>query len=132
MKVSGRASLVVDSGIRRRVDGNQAKQEVQQVIERWGRFTLTDVLEQADLILAVAEYTVPASGLSQMAGDTSHRLRDTLGVFARGVREPIWVDTVTENTLGALTGAAAGKVAGKFQQAVEAAASRASKRAAGR
>lgn len=128
---NGRATLVVHGGIRRRVDGDQAKQEVQKVIEQWGRFTLTDDLERADLILAIAEHTVPASAFSQMAGDTSHRLRDTLGVFARGVREPIWVDTVTENTFGALTGAAASKVAEKFQQALEAA-SRKSKPAAGR
>ena len=128
----GRATLVIHGGIRRRVDGDQAKQEVQKVIEQWGRFTLTDDLERADLILAIAEDTVPARGFSQMAGDTSHRLRDTLGVFARGVREPIWVDTVTENTFGALTGAAASKVAEKFQQALEAAANRTSKRAAGR
>jgi hypothetical protein len=120
----GPATLVIHGGIRRRVDGDQAKQEVQTVIERWGRFTLTDDLERADLILAIAESTVPASAFSQLAGDTSHRLRDTLGVFARGVREPIWVDTVTENTLGALTGAAASKVAEKFQQALEAAARR--------
>jgi hypothetical protein len=128
---NGRATLVVHGGIRRRVDGDKAKQEVQKVIEQWGRFTLTDDLERADLILAIAEYTVPSSALSQMAGDTSHRLRDTLGVFARGAREPIWVDTVTENTFGALTGSAAGKVAEKFQRALESA-SRTSKHAAGR
>ena len=128
----GRATLVIHDGIRRRVDGDQAKLEVQKVIERWGRFTLTDDLGRADLILAIAESTVPAGAFSQMAGDTSHRLRDTLGVFARGVREPIWVDTVTENTFGALTGAAASKVAEKFQEALEAAASRMSKGANGR
>ena len=127
---NGRPTLVVHGGIRRRVDGDKAKQEVQKVIEQWGRFTLTDDLERADLIFAIAEYTVPSSALSQMAGDTSHRLRDTLGVFARGVREPIWVDTVTESTLGALTGAAASKVAEKFQQALESA-GRTSRRATG-
>jgi hypothetical protein len=116
---TGRATLVIHDGIRRRVDGDKAKQEVQEVIRDWGRFTLTDDLERADLILAIAESTVPASTLSQMAGDTTHRLRDTLGVFARGVPEPIWVNTATENTLGALTGSAAGKVAEKFRRAME-------------
>jgi hypothetical protein len=116
---SGRATLVIHDGIRRRVDGDKARAEVQKVIQDWGRFTLIDDLEKADLILAIAESTVPASNLSQMAGDTKHRLRDTLGVFARGVAEPIWVDTATENTFGALTGSAAGKVAGKFRSAIE-------------
>jgi hypothetical protein len=118
---TGRATLVIHDGIRRRVDGNKAKQEVQQVIEAWGRVMVTDDLEKADLILAIVESTVPASSFSQMAGDTSHRLRDTLGVFARGVPEPIWVDTATESTVGALTGSAASKVAEKFRRALEAA-----------
>jgi hypothetical protein len=116
---SGRATLVIHDGIRRRVDADKAKREVQKVIQDWGRFTLTDDLEKADLVLAIAESTVPASSFSQMTGDTGHRLRDTLGVFARGVPEPIWVDTATENTFGALTGSAAAKVAGKFRRAIE-------------
>jgi hypothetical protein len=118
---TGRATLLIHDGVRRRVDGGKAKEEVQKVLQDWGRFTLTDDLDKADLILAIAERTVPASSFSQMAGDTSHRLRDTLGVFARGVPEPIWVDTATENTFGALTGSAASKVAEKFRRALEAA-----------
>lgn len=117
--------IATGGGIRRGVSADKAKTELIDSLEDWGRFTVIEDAARADLVLVIFEDSVAASGFSQMNGDTKHRLRDRLAVFASGSEDqPLWADEARESTFGALTGSGVGKVVGKFRSDVESAARR--------
>ena len=116
-------TVTVRGGIRRRVDAEQARKSVEEMVGDWGRFTVVDAPGGADLVLVIFEDSVPPSGFSKTTGDTKNRLRDTLAVFRGGepspAAQPLWADISTESTLGVLSGSSAGKVARKLREDVE-------------
>ena len=117
------AVVEIHGGIRRGVSAEKAKKALETMVREWGRFALVDDPEQADLVMFLAEDSVPPSGFSQMGGDFRHRLRDRLAVFpgrvAPSEAPTIWADTNSESTFGALTGSSVAKVANKFRRDVE-------------
>jgi len=115
--------VTVRGGIRRRVDAEEARKSVEEMVRGWGRFMAVDSPVDADLVLVIFEDSVPPSGFSKTTGDTKNRLRDTLAVFRGGepspAARPLWADISTESTFGVLSGGSAAKVANKLREDVE-------------
>jgi hypothetical protein len=126
-EISGRTIRITEhGGIRRKVDAEKARREVEKVLKEWGRLTLEEDPVKADLVLAVAETSVPPSGFSRaFANQTQYRLRTTLAVFRGGPElgskdKALWANTASENAFSALASTPTTSLTKRFRSDVEA------------
>ncbi len=126
-EISGRTVRITEhGGIRRKVDPEKARREVEKVLKEWGRLTLEEDPARADLVLAVAETSVPPSGFSRaFANQTQYRLRTTVAVFRGGPElsstdKALWANTASENAFSALASTPTTSLTKKFRSDVEA------------
>ncbi len=113
-------------GIRRSVDPQKARREMENVLKEWGRFAFETDVAKADLVLALAETSVPPSTFTQLVvKDNQYRLRSILVVFRGGPNlgtqddKPLWASAASENAFSALATTPTTSLTKKFRSDVE-------------
>jgi len=112
-------------GIKRKVDVNKAKNELERTLKKWGRFTLVAQSADADLVFVIFDESVPPSGFTRaIVKDTQYRLKDTVAVFKGGSqedskRQALWMHADSETAFSALGGSLSDGIVSQLRKEVE-------------
>jgi hypothetical protein len=113
-------------GIRRGVNPEKARRDMEDVLKEWGRLALQSDCARADIVLALVETSVPPSGFSRaVVQDNHYRLRSTLAVFQGGPGfasyggKVLWANSASENAFSALATTPTSSLVKKFRKDVE-------------